>query len=119
MDTVVLDRMKSEGYRAVICQSFGMGGLPGGKDGPFANAMGEWLSSGRVILMMTQVPYEGSDMGIYEVGKTVKEHYSVLEAYNMTLEAAVTKLMWVLGQTDEKEKVRELFYRSVQYDVIV
>ena len=33
--------------------------------------------------------------------------------------AAVTKLMWVLGQTEEQEKVRELFYRRVQYDLIV
>ena len=119
MDTAVLDRMKNEGYRAVICQSFGMGGLPGGKDGAFATAMEKWLSSGRFILMMTQVPYEGSDMGVYEVGQTIKEKYSILEAYNMTLEAAVTKLMWVLGQTDDGEKVRELFYTSVQYDLIV
>jgi L-asparaginase len=111
--------MKNEGYRAVICQSFGMGGLPGGKDGAFASAMEKWLSSGRFILMMTQVPYEGSDMGVYEVGQTIKEKYSILEAYNMTLEAAVTKLMWVLGQTDDGEKVRELFYTSVQYDLIV
>ena len=58
-------------------------------------------------------------MGIYEVGKTVKESYSIMEAYNMTLEAVVTKLMWVLGQVDDREKVRELFYRSVQYDLIV
>ena len=119
MDTVVLDRMRSEGYRAVICQSFGMGGLPGGKEGPFANAMGEWLSSGRFILMMTQVPYEGSDMSVYQVGKEVKNQYPVLEAYNMTLEAAVTKIMWVLGETNEPEKIRELFYRTVQYDLIL
>ena len=41
--------------------------------------------------MMTQVPYEGSDMSVYQVGKEVKNQYPVLEAYNMTLEAAVTK----------------------------
>lgn len=119
MGTAVLERMKSEGYRALVCQSFGMGGLPGGKNGPFAAAVGEWLTSGRYILMMTQVPYEGSDMGTYEVGQTVKENYPVMEAYNMTLEAAVTKLMWVLAQTDDPERVRELFYSPVQSDIIV
>ena len=36
----------------------------------------------------------------------------------MTLEAAATKLMWVLGQTSRPEQVRELFYRPVQHDVI-
>lgn len=119
MDTLVLDRLKSEGYRALICQSFGMGGLPGGRDGAFAKAMGAWLASGRSILMMTQVPYEGSDMGVYQVGKDVKDHFPVMEAYNMTLEAAVTKLMWVLGETDDPQRIRELFYRTVQFDLIL
>ena len=58
-------------------------------------------------------------MSVYQVGKEVKNQYPVLEAYNMTLEAAVTKIMWVLGETDEPEKIRELFYRTVQYDLIL
>ena len=36
----------------------------------------------------------------------------------MTLEAAVTKLMWVLGQTRDPRQVRELFYRPVQWDIL-
>ena len=119
MDPVILDRLKDQGYRALICQSFGMGGLPGGSEGAFAKALEAWLNSGRAILMMTQVPYEGSDMDIYQVGKDVKDRLPVMEAYNMTLEAAVTKLMWVLGETDDPEKIREMFYRTVQFDVII
>ncbi len=119
MDADILDRLQGEGYQAVICQAFGVGGLPGGGTGPFAKAMGKWLSSGRSILMMTQVPYEGSDMERYQVGQELKDQYPVMEAYNMTLEAAVTKMMWVLGQTKDQERIRELFYRAVQYDLIL
>ena len=107
-----------ESYRAVILQSFGVGGLPGGETGPFSQAMEDWLQSGKTIVMMTQVPYEGSDMSVYQVGQQVKEKYQLMEAYNMTLEAAATKLMWVLGQTDRPEQIRELFYKPVQYDLI-
>ena len=67
---------------------------------------------------MTQVPYEGSDMAVYQVGQQVKERFQLMEAYNMTLEAATAKLMWTLGQTRDPEQVRELFYRPVQFDVI-
>lgn len=111
-------RQLKDGYQAVICQSFGVGGLPGGGSGAFAQAMGEWLEAGKTIVMMTQVPYEGSDMSVYQVGQQVKEKFQVMEAYNMTLEAAATKLMWVLGQTHEPERIRELFYRPVQHDLI-
>lgn len=105
-------------YQAVILQSFGVGGLPGGGNGPFAQAMEEWLAAGKTIVMMTQVPYEGSDMSVYQVGQQVKERFQLMEAYNMTLEAAATKLMWVLGQTNDPQRIRELFYRPVQFDVI-
>lgn len=111
-------RLLKDSYQAVILQSFGVGGLPGGGSGPLAQAVAEWLAEGKTIVMMTQVPYEGSDMSVYQVGQQVKEKFSLIEAYNMTLEAAATKLMWVLGQTRDPEQVRELFYRPVQFDVI-
>lgn len=111
-------RLLKDSYQAVILQSFGVGGLPGGGNGPLAQAVAEWLAEGKTIVMMTQVPYEGSDMSVYQVGQQVKERFQLMEAYNMTLEAAATKLMWVLGQTRDPERVRELFYRPVQFDVI-
>ena len=111
-------RLLKDSYQAVILQSFGVGGLPGGGSGPLAQAVAEWLAEGKTIVMMTQVPYEGSDMSVYQVGQQVKEKFSLIEAYNMTLEAATAKLMWVLGQTRDPEQVRELFCRPVQFDVI-
>ena len=111
-------RRLKDSYQAVILQSFGVGGLPGGESGPLAQAIGEWLDAGRTIVMMTQVPYEGSDMAVYQVGQQVKEKYQLLEAYNMTLEGATAKLMWVLGQTQSPEGVRALFYRPVCHDLI-
>ena len=117
MGAEALELLK-DSYRAVILQSFGVGGLPGGGNGPLAKAVAGWLEAGKTIVMMTQVPYEGSDMAVYEVGQQVKERFQLMEAYNMTLEAATAKLMWVLGQTGAPARVRELFYRPVQFDVI-
>lgn len=68
--------------------------------------------------MTTQVPYEGSDMTVYQVGHRIKARYGIIEVYNMALEAAVTKLMWAMGQSDRPEEVRRLFYRPIQFDII-
>ena len=107
-----------DSYAAVILQSFGVGGLPGSDEGPLADALESWILDGKPIVMMTQVPYEGSDMEVYQVGHRVKRRYDLIEAYNMTTEAVVTKLMWALGQTNDNETLRELFRRTVQYDMI-
>ena len=35
-------------------------------------------------------------MTVYEVGKRVKQDFGLIEAYDMTLEAAITKMMWLM-----------------------
>ena len=58
--------------------------------------------------MATQVTHEGSDMEVYQVGKVIKEKFPILESYNMTLEASVTKMMWVLGQTQDLPRMQKI-----------
>lgn len=36
----------------------------------------------------------------------------------MTLEATVTKIMWILSQTTDPVKIRELFYRTINRDIL-
>ena len=108
----------AEDYRALILQSFGVGGLPGSDTGELAQAMEGWLDEGKTIVMMTQVPYEGSDMTVYQVGQLVKQKYGLIETYSMTMEAAVTKLMWAMGQTGDQQELRRLFCQPVQVDII-
>ena len=107
-----------EHYDAVVIESFGVGGVPCYENANFIDAIADWLSSGKTLIMTTQVPYEGSDMSVYQVGHTIKEQYELMEAYAMTTEAIVTKLMWILGQTQDEDKIRELFYKPVQRDII-
>ncbi len=58
-------------------------------------------------------------MGVYEVGMKALNNYSVLQAYDMTIEAAVTKLMWILSQTKEYEEVKEMFYKKINDDILI
>ena len=53
-------------------------------------------------------------MEVYQVGKVIKEKFPVLESYDMTLEASVTKMMWVLGQTQDIEECRKIILQDYQ-----
>ncbi|MBQ7164424.1 MAG: L-asparaginase 1, partial [Clostridia bacterium] len=105
-------------YDAIVIESFGVGNLPFYEDECFAKAIEWWIGCGKTVVVTTQVPHEGSDMSVYETGNAIKKRYGVIEAYDMTIEAVVTKLMWILGGTNDAEKIRKLFYTPVQKDII-
>ena len=105
-------------YRALVLESFGVGGLPGGEHGEMFAALRRWCESGRLAVFTTQVPHEGCDLAVYEVGRAVGELPGVLEARDMTPEAVAVKLMWALGQTGDREKAARLFETPIEYDIM-
>ena len=106
-------------YDALILEGFGVGGVPYYEDQDFSRAVGHWVDAGKPLIMTTQVTYEGSDMRLYQVGHAIKERYGVLEAYDMTLEAALTKTMWLLGQNRDPDFFRSRFHVPVQHDILL
>ena len=98
----------------LIIESYGMGGIPD----LYLEELDQLIRQGKTVIMATQVPQEGSDLSVYQVGKHVKERYRLLETYDMTLEATVTKLMWAMGQSDDPESIRKLFCTTVNYDML-
>ena len=116
-DGRILDTLAGS-YDGLIIESFGVGGLPNYGNDSFLNALSDWISAGKLVCMATQVTHEGSDMEVYQVGKVIKEKFPILESYNMTLEASVTKMMWVLGQTQDLPECRRLFYKTINHDLL-
>lgn len=117
MDSRVLEQYFSF-YDAVVVESFGTGGIPDGKNNDFYTVIEKWKKKGKILVMCTQVVNDGSDMTVYKVGKSLKEKYGFLESYDMTLEAVVTKLMWILSITKNPSKVKKLFYKNVADDIL-
>ena len=105
-------------YNAVVIESFGVGGLPIYDNSNFNDVVNKYTKLGKVIIMTTQVPNEGSDITIYKVGHYLKQLPNVLEAYDMTTEAVVTKLMWILANTNEIEEIKNLFYKTISNDIL-
>ena len=104
-------------FDAVIIESFGVGGLPEGNDGCFRAAIERGIKAGKLIMITTQVQNEGSNLTVYQVGHALKQQ-NIIEAFDMTTEAAVAKLMWIMGETRDPDRVRERFYSPVSHDIL-
>ena len=105
-------------YHAVIIESFGVGGLPYYDSDEFVEKIEHLIKKGVRIVITTQVPHEGSDMSVYQVGLHIKQKYELPEAYDMTTEAVVAKVMWALPQSKSAAEFAKIFYTPVGNDII-
>ena len=102
-------------YDAVILETFGIGGIPD-HEGSYQRAIFDWVDSGRTLVVTTQVPEEGLDLGVYEVGHAYAEKDGILKGDDMSTEALVAKTMWALGQAHDPAEVARLFYAPINHD---
>ena len=97
-------------FDGLVIESFGVGGLPEYEgDASYFDIIHRGIARGKLVVMTTQVPNEGSNL---------KSALRLLEAYDMTTEAAVAKLMWIMGQTRDFDEAERLFYRPVARDIL-
>ena len=101
----VLDFVAKAGYRGLVIEAFGLGGLHYIRRN-LVEKLRMLRAKGVRVLVVTQCMYEKADLSIYEVG-TQMLRADVLSGQDMTTEAAVTKMMWALAQPDPDALLRQ------------
>lgn len=103
----VLRMLMDMNYKGIVLETFGAGGMHFLRR-DLLPELQELTSRGMSVVACSQCLYETSDLSLYEVGNRLLA-CGVIPGRDMTTEAAVTKLMWALGQTDDPEEVRQIF----------
>ncbi len=88
--------LEADDVKGVVLETYGAGNAP--TFGWFLNALSEAIARGVYVMNVTQCPSGRVDMDIYETGRRLREA-GVISGRDITGEAAVTKMMWLLGRS--------------------
>lgn len=111
-DAAVFDYFVEKGYRGIVLEGVGLG-----------HVSDDWIPSLKKaadkkipVVVTSQCISGGTALGTYETGLAMKEA-GVVEAVDQITEAVYVKLMWLLGQGLDYEKVKALISTEMKGDM--
>jgi L-asparaginase len=106
--------LSAPGLRAVILETYGSGNALSAAW--FLRILRETVKRGILIMNVTQCHAGSVEMGKYETSIGL-EKAGVISGYDSTTEAALTKLMFLLGQRTDMDEVKKQLARSLRGEI--
>ena len=114
LNPAVFDMLAAMGYKGIVIEAFGLGGVNVLHKG--LRGIRRAVEDGISVVVTTQCLYDSSNLQVYQVGNKLLE-LGVIQGRDMTSEAAMTKLMWAIGQDMTPEEIADLFARNLAGEV--
>ncbi len=115
-EVVVKNALNIAGLKGVILETYGAGNAP--TDGWFIEALSQAIMKGIIVYNVTQCKGGAVDMGKYETSVKLGE-IGVVGGYDITTESAIAKMMYLLGEGFQGEKLKELLQSPLRGELTV
>lgn len=109
--SLLVPALNAKYVKGLVLETYGSGNAS--LDPVFLNVLREYMAEGGVVLNITQCSTGSVEHGKYETSSFF-EQSGVLSGYDLTTEAAITKLMYALGvENGDVNEVKKLLSTSI------
>jgi asparaginase (EC 3.5.1.1) len=102
--------------RSIVMETFGSGNTT--TDTWFLDLLKEAIEQGKNILNISQCKVGSVELGRYETSQGLKS-IGVLNGYDLTFEAAVTKLMYLQGELEDQKDVAYWIEKDIRGELTI
>ena len=109
-------QLNAKGVKAIILETFGSGNAP--SQGWFIELLKKAVDSGILVVNITQCPGGTVEQGRYATSSKLAK-MGVIAGADLTLEAALTKLLFLLGSFKNPADIKRLMVESLRGEMTV
>jgi len=116
MEISDLDVKYPNSLDGLVLLSYGPGNVP--EDPRFISTIERLIHNGTIVANVTQCPFGRVELKLFETSAILFD-LGVIDAYDMTLEAAYTKLLWAIARRDNRKQpgvqrsIKRAFQRNI------
>jgi glutamyl-tRNA(Gln) amidotransferase subunit D len=116
IDPKLIDFYIKEKYRGLIIAATALGHVPTEGKNEFLSALKKAKDAGIFTVITSQTLYGSTHPLVYTNLRKLSIGLNLLFAKDMMPETALIKLGWILGQTKDEKKIREMFENNYCYE---
>jgi L-asparaginase len=98
--------------RAIVIEAYGSGNLPAGNEHSLLPSLENYIHRGGIVIITSQAVYDEVDLEKYEGGRQARK-LGAISAGDMTTEACITKIMYLLAHHEDAVTIRDLFRENI------
>ncbi|MFH1654434.1 MAG: Glu-tRNA(Gln) amidotransferase subunit GatD [Pseudomonadota bacterium] len=112
MQPDIVDSLVDNGYKGIVIAGTGLGHV----NSALNPALRRAIDNGVAVVMTVQTLWGYVQMYVYDTGRYLLD-LGVIPCENMLPETAYAKLAWVLGHTNDLEKVKKMMLTPISFEI--